>query len=157
VHSIVSGAQNVDALYFMLEWDWYGFHKKHTRIRYAELMFLHLVGLVGHIVHFSASGVRIINAVLFMHGYDRCGLNKKGIGPDTLRRTCIFLHPVGSAAHVVHSGASGVGNVDTLFFLLRWDQYGFDKMRGETHHPKLVVLLPVGSAGHVVHSGPSGA
>jgi hypothetical protein len=41
--------------------------------------------------------------------------------------------------------------------MLRWDQYGFDKKRTETHHPELVILLPVGSAGHVMHSGPSGA
>jgi hypothetical protein len=68
-----------------------------------------------------------------------------------------FLHPVGYVGHVVHSGASGVRNIDTLFFMLRWDQYGFDKKRTETHHPELVILLPVGSAGHVMHSGPSGA
>jgi hypothetical protein len=29
--------------------------------------------------------------------------------------------------HVVHSGVFGVQDVDTLFFMLRWDQYGFDK------------------------------
>jgi hypothetical protein len=56
LHSSASEARNVDALYFMLRWDWYGFHKKHTRIRYAELVSLHAVGFVGHVVHPGASG-----------------------------------------------------------------------------------------------------
>jgi hypothetical protein len=32
------------------------------------------------------------------------------------------LHPVGSAHHVVHSGASGTRKFDTLI-MLGWDQY----------------------------------
>jgi hypothetical protein len=39
----------------MLEWDWYGFDKKRTEARYAELWFLHPVGSAGHIVHSGAS------------------------------------------------------------------------------------------------------
>jgi hypothetical protein len=31
----------------------------------------------------------------------------------------MFLHPVGSADHVVHSGVSGLRNVDALFFHTR--------------------------------------
>jgi hypothetical protein len=31
----------------------------------------------------------------------------------------IFLHPVGSAGHVAHSGVSGAQNVDTLLFNAR--------------------------------------
>jgi hypothetical protein len=44
----------------------------------------------------------------------------------------VFLHPVGSVGHVVHSGASGTRNVNTLFFMLEWDRYRFDKKCVET-------------------------
>jgi hypothetical protein len=47
VHSIASGVQKVDALFFMLGWDWYGFQKKRAETRYARLVFLHKVGDVG--------------------------------------------------------------------------------------------------------------
>jgi hypothetical protein len=39
----------------MLGWDRYGFHKKCTRIRYAERVFLHPMGSVGPAVHFGVS------------------------------------------------------------------------------------------------------
>jgi hypothetical protein len=55
VHSGVSRPQNVDAVFFILEWDRYGFHKKRVRTRYAEVVFLHPVRFVGHVVHSSVS------------------------------------------------------------------------------------------------------
>jgi hypothetical protein len=58
---------------------------------------------------------------------------------------------VGSACRVVHSGASRQRNIDTLFFMLGWDQYGFDKKCIGTRYAKLSYLHPVGSVGHVVH------
>jgi hypothetical protein len=45
----------------------------------------------------------------------------------------------------------------TLFFMLGWDQYGFDKKRAGTRYTKIVCLHPVGSGGHVVNSSASGA
>jgi hypothetical protein len=36
----------------MLRWDQNGFHKKQAVTRYAELVFLHLVGSAGHVEHF---------------------------------------------------------------------------------------------------------
>jgi hypothetical protein len=69
----------------------------------------------------------------------------------------VFLHPLGSAGHVVHSGASGLQNVDALFFMLEWDQYRFHKKCAETPNAKLVFLHLVGSVGHVVHSSASEA
>jgi hypothetical protein len=69
----------------------------------------------------------------------------------------VFLHPVGSAGHVVHLGASEVQNVNALFFMVGWGLYGFDKKRAGTRYADLVFLHPVGSAGYIVHSGASGA
>jgi hypothetical protein len=68
-----------------------------------------------------------------------------------------FLQPVGSTGHIAHFVASRVRNVDVLFFLLRWDLYGFHKKRTGTHYAELEFLHPVGSTGHVVHSSECGA
>jgi hypothetical protein len=70
VHSNVFGARNVDTLFFILEWDRYGFHKNSIGTSYVELMFLHPVGSAGHVVHFGASGSRNVNALFFMLGWD---------------------------------------------------------------------------------------
>jgi hypothetical protein len=40
VHAVASRTQNVDALFFTLRWDRYGFRKKRDGTRYAKLVFL---------------------------------------------------------------------------------------------------------------------
>jgi hypothetical protein len=51
--------------------------------------------------------------------WDRCSFHKKCIGTSYVE--LVLLHRVGYARHVVHYGASGVGNVDALIFMLMWD------------------------------------
>jgi hypothetical protein len=68
VHSGASGVRNINALFFMLGWDQYRFHKKRAGTRYAKLVFLHLVGCAGHIVHSGASTLRNIDALFSCSG-----------------------------------------------------------------------------------------
>jgi hypothetical protein len=68
----------------------------------------------------------------------------------------VFLHPVGSAGHVVHSGSPEPQNINELFFMLGWLRCGFHKKCTRTRYAELLFLHPVGSVGHIVHSGPSG-
>jgi hypothetical protein len=52
-----------------------------------------------------------------------------------------FLHPVGSAGHVMHCSASMVRNIDALFFMIGWDRYRFQQKRTETHNAELVFCI----------------
>jgi hypothetical protein len=85
----------------MLRWARCDFQKKHTRTHYAELVFLHPVGYAGHVVHYSAFGLRNINALFFILRWAQCGLHKNRV--RTRYTKLVFLHQVGSAGHVVHS------------------------------------------------------
>jgi hypothetical protein len=92
---------------------------------------------------------------IFYLGWDLYGYDKKCAG--RCYAVLVFLHPVGSTGHVVHSGVFEARNVKALFFMLWWDWYGFDKKCTRTHYIEIVFLHLVGSTGHVVHSGKSGA
>jgi hypothetical protein len=59
--------------------------------------------------------------------WDKCWFHKKRAGTRYIE--LVFLHPVEAARHVVQFGASGVQNMGTLFVMLVWDWYGFDKSR----------------------------
>jgi hypothetical protein len=89
----------------MLRWDQYEFDKKCIRTRYAELLFLHPVGSVGDVVHFGASGWRIIDTLLFKLRWDWYAFDKKRF--RTRYAKILFFHPVQSAGEVVHFRASG--------------------------------------------------
>jgi hypothetical protein len=99
VHSGVSRAQNLIALFFMLGWDRYRFNKSRALRRYNQLV------SVGHVVHSSASGARNMIALFFVLRLDRYGFDEKHAGTHYVE--LLFLHLVGSAGLVVHSGASG--------------------------------------------------
>jgi hypothetical protein len=67
-----------------------------------------------------------------------------------------FLHPEGSAGHIVHSGGSVARVIDTIFHA-RVDQYGFYKKCIGTRYAECLFLHPVGPTGQVVHFGASRA
>jgi hypothetical protein len=106
-----------------------------------NLFFLHPVRFVGNVVHSDACGTWNIEALFFMLGWNRYGLNKRHTRTRYAKH--VFLHLVGSAGHAVHSGASGARKVGKLVVMLGWDRYGFNKKRVGTSRPKRVFLHPV--------------
>ncbi len=54
-----------------------------------------------------------------------CGFHIKRTG--TRYPELVFFYPVVSVGHVMLFSAFGVLNEIVLFFMLGWDQYGFDK------------------------------
>jgi hypothetical protein len=103
------------------------YDKKRGGTRYAELVFLHLVGAAGHVVHSGAYGAPNVYALFFMLGCDRYGFDKKCVG--TRYAELVFLHPLGSTGLVVHYYVSVAQNANALLFMLRWDRNGFASSR----------------------------
>jgi hypothetical protein len=68
----------------------------------------------------------------------------------------VFLQLKEFAGHIVHAGASVVRNMITLFFMLSWDRYRFDRKHARTHYAELLFLHLVRSVGHIGYSGASG-
>jgi hypothetical protein len=84
VHSGVTVALNIDAIFFMIGRAQCGFHKKQTRTRNVELLFLNLVGSTGHVAHSVASVARNVDALFFMSGGIGKDLTKSAPGHVTL-------------------------------------------------------------------------
>jgi hypothetical protein len=77
--------------------------------RYAELVFLHLVGSVHLVLNSSASGPQNNDALFFMLGCDWYRFHKVRVGTHYAK--LVFLHPVAYAGHVTPN----------LCFCIQWD------------------------------------
>jgi hypothetical protein len=156
VHYGVSGAQNVITLFFMLQWDRYGFGKKACR----DTLHRHMCFCIRRDLPVTW-GIRVSPRRKISSHYFSCSGGPGAVYiksvPGHVTQILCFFHPVGSVSHIVQSKAFGAGNVDALFFMLGWAWSGFCKKRDMPRYAKLVFLHPVGYAGHVVHSDASAA
>jgi hypothetical protein len=120
------------------------FHKKHTETCYAELVLLHQVGYVGHVVNSCASGPQNIDALFSCSG----GLGAVSIKStpgqvtpnlcfciqwDLLVTQCIPVHPgrETSTHYFSCSGGTGTDSIKStpghvtlnLCFCILWDMH----------------------------------
>jgi hypothetical protein len=80
-----------------------------------------------------------VDALFFMLGSDRYGFPKRSASGHHYVEL-VFLHPLGSVGHLVHSSVLGLQNIEALFFMLRWDRYGFYKKCDGTCYVERVFL-----------------
>jgi hypothetical protein len=80
-----------------------------------------------------------------MLGWARCGFYNNCTGARYAR--LVFLHPAGSAFHVVNSGVFEPQNIDALFFKPSWARYGFDKKHAGTRYSEHVLFISGGIFG----------
>jgi hypothetical protein len=83
-----------------------------------------------------------------------CDSHKKNAGTRYVEH--VFLHPVGSAGHIVHFSVFALRNIDTIFFIPRWAWCRTHKKCAVTRNTELGFLEHMRSAGHVVRSGAFG-
>jgi hypothetical protein len=88
----------------MFGWSPCGFHRKRVGTHYAELVFLHPVRSVDHLMRSGVSGAWNAEELFFMLGWARFGSQKKHIGTRYVE--LVFLYPVrfGTLCILVHPG-----------------------------------------------------
>jgi hypothetical protein len=124
VHFGASMTRNVGALFSCLV-EPVCIRRKARRDMFRQTCVSTSGGICGPRSAFRCVGGAKCQHTFFMIGWDRYGYDKKRAG--THDAELVFLHPVGSTGHAVHSIASRARIIDELFFMLEWHWYCFDK------------------------------
>jgi hypothetical protein len=149
VHCGTSGAQNIDALFFLLGWDRYRFQKKRVETRYSKLVFLHLVGYADHVVHSSVSGVQNIDTLYFMLVWDRYRFQKERDGTRYIK--LVFLDPVEYCGSRSALWCVRDAKRRRTIFLAWVGQVQIPQKWVRIPYAELMFLHPVVFAGHIVN------
>jgi hypothetical protein len=139
---------------FIPDWARCGYLKKLVGTRYTKLVFCMLWDIwVTYCVSLRLGHETSMHDFHAWVGLVR--IQQKGC--LTCYTELVFLPPVGSMCHVLHSGASEARNNNELFFIPDWAWHGYHKKHVRTRYAELVFLHQQGSMDHVVRSGASGA
>jgi hypothetical protein len=122
----------------MLEWDQYGFHRKHSGTRYTELAFLHPVGSMGHVVVPVHPGLKTLTHYFLCSGGNGTDSTKRE--PGNITPNLCFCMQWDLRVTLCIPMLLGHQTMKHYFFMLRCDWYGFHKW----------------ALGNIVHSGVSG-